>query len=137
MSCRSRSALEESCVAAGSVTTYGIVTRGVESGQDMTISIKFRSGDGTENIVQGVPGQTLMETAKRHGIAGITAECGGCCSCGTCHVIVDPAWVARIGAPHPDEVEVLDIAVDCTENSRLSCQIRLTAAMDGLSVLVP
>lgn len=78
-----------------------------------------------------------MEAATRNGVPGILAECGGACSCATCHVIVDPAWFARTGVPGNDERELLGFAFGVQPTSRLSCQIRLTKQLDGLTVTVP
>jgi 2Fe-2S ferredoxin len=78
-----------------------------------------------------------METAIRNEVPGIEAECGGACACATCHVYVDDAWVAKTGAPEPMEEDMLDFAFDVRPNSRLSCQIRIRAELDGLVVRTP
>lgn len=101
------------------------------------VSIAFVEPDGTVRTIDGREGLTVMEAAKRVGIAGIEAECGGACSCATCHVIVDPAWFARVGPPGDEERELLDFARQVAPTSRLSCQIHLTSALDGLRVAVP
>jgi 2Fe-2S ferredoxin len=78
-----------------------------------------------------------MEAARQHGVDGIVAQCGGACACATCHVYVAPAWLAKL--PPRDEMEgaMLENAWEPHENSRLSCQIPVTAALDGLEVTVP
>jgi 2Fe-2S ferredoxin len=78
-----------------------------------------------------------METAKKHVIAGIEAECCGACACATCHVYVDDAWRQRVGPPEQMEEDMLDFAFDVRESSRLSCQIKVTEELDGLVVQVP
>jgi 2Fe-2S ferredoxin len=78
-----------------------------------------------------------METAIDNDIDGIIAECGGACSCATCHVYVDPAWQDKLPPPEPIEDGMLDCVLDRQPNSRLSCQIRLRDEIDGITVTVP
>jgi 2Fe-2S ferredoxin len=78
-----------------------------------------------------------METAIRNSVPGIVAECGGACSCATCHVHVDEAWTAKVGPPSPMEEDMLDFAFDVRPTSRLSCQIKVTDELDGLIVHTP
>ena len=78
-----------------------------------------------------------MENAVKHSVPGIDAECGGACACATCHVYVDDAWAAAAGKPEAMEEDMLDFAHEPRENSRLSCQIMVTDALDGLVVHVP
>lgn len=99
--------------------------------------VEFVTPDGTARSIDGREGLTVMEIATRNGIAGIDAECGGACSCATCHVIVDADWFTRVGPPGDDERELLAFARHVTPTSRLSCQIRLTGTLDGLRVTVP
>lgn len=101
------------------------------------IAISFVNADGEVTAVAAENGFSLMEVARRHGIAGIVAECGGACACATCHVHVDAAWLDAVGQPGPDEADMLDFARDRRPESRLSCQIRVSAALDGLIVRVP
>ncbi len=101
------------------------------------VKITIIQPDGTEQVVEGQPGATLMETAKLHDIPGIDAECGGACACATCHVYVDEAWRDKTGSPSQMEEDMLDFAFDVRETSRLSCQIKLTPELDGLVVRVP
>ncbi len=93
--------------------------------------------DGTRFELAAAEGSTVMENAVRNSVPGIEAECGGACACATCHVYVDEAWSEKVGAPSPMEEDMLDFAVDVQPNSRLSCQIKVTSALDGLVVRVP
>ncbi len=99
--------------------------------------ITFIQPDGTSQTVDGDNGMTVMETAKKNLIAGIEAECGGACACATCHVFVDEAWLEKVGKPAQMEEDMLDFAFDVRPNSRLSCQIKVSDALDGLVVRVP
>ncbi|MGD9511835.1 MAG: 2Fe-2S iron-sulfur cluster-binding protein [Geminicoccaceae bacterium] len=99
--------------------------------------ITFVQPDGTSQTVDAEPGMTVMEAAKKNLIDGIEAECGGACSCATCHVYVDDAWTERVGKPSEMEEDMLDFAFDVRETSRLSCQIKVRADLDGLTVHVP
>jgi 2Fe-2S ferredoxin len=78
-----------------------------------------------------------MEGAVKNGVPGIDADCGGACACATCHVYVDPAWTAALPAKTDSEEAMLDFALVTSPNSRLSCQIKVTPALDGLIVRVP
>jgi len=99
--------------------------------------ITYVQPDGSSQTVEAEAGMTVMETAKKHVIAGIEAECGGACACATCHVYVDDAWRQRVGPPEQMEEDMLDFAFDVRESSRLSCQIKVTEELDGLVVQVP
>ncbi|MHA4869900.1 2Fe-2S iron-sulfur cluster-binding protein [Duganella sp. PWIR1] len=99
--------------------------------------ITFIQPGGREQMVAALEGKSLMETAVRHNVAGIEAECGGSCSCGTCHVIVDGAWANRLPRKNADEESTLDYASGLQDNSRLACQIIVNAALDGLVVRLP
>ena len=99
--------------------------------------ITYIGADGTSRTVEAEIGSTVMETAIKHGVPGIEAECGGACACATCHVYVDEAWRAIVGEPSPMEEDMLDFGYDVKPNSRLSCQIKVTAEIDGLVVRVP
>jgi 2Fe-2S ferredoxin len=99
--------------------------------------ITYVQPDGTSQTVEGEPGMTVMEVAKKHLVAGIEAECGGACACATCHVYVDDVWRGKVGAPQPTEEDMLDFAFDVREASRLSCQIKVTGELDGLVVRIP
>ena len=93
--------------------------------------------DGVTHSVEAEIGATMMETALRHGVSSIVAECGGSCSCATCHVYVDDAWVERVGPPTDDEADQLDAAFEVRPNSRLACQIKATEELDGLVLRTP
>jgi 2Fe-2S ferredoxin len=93
--------------------------------------------DGTRHTVDAELGSTVMETALRNDVASIVAECGGGCTCATCLVHVDDAWSAIVGPPSDEEEEMLDSAFEVKPTSRLSCQIKVTDALDGLIVYTP
>ena len=89
--------------------------------------------DGVEHKLEGLEGWRIMEIIRDHGL-NIKAECGGACSCATCHVYVAPEWLDKLQAMRDDEEEVLDGAFEVEDNSRLSCQILMSEALDGLKV---
>ena len=99
--------------------------------------ISFTDHAGETRIVDAESGTTVMEAAIRNAIPGIEAECGGACACATCHVYVDETWRDKVGAPTPMEEDMLDFGFDIRPNSRLSCQIKMTDALDGLAVSTP
>lgn len=99
--------------------------------------ITFIAHDGTRRTVAAENGSTVMEAAIRNAVPGIDAECGGACSCATCHVYIDEAWAAAIGNAGPMEEDMLDFAHDVRATSRLSCQIKVADALDGLVVHTP
>lgn len=99
--------------------------------------ITFIQPDGSASVVEAVSGDSVMETAIDNDIDGIVAECGGACSCATCHVYVAPEWVERLPAPDALEDGMLDCVLERRANSRLSCQIRVGEDLDGLTVEVP
>jgi 2Fe-2S ferredoxin len=99
--------------------------------------ITFIEHDGTVHNVEAELGATVMETALRNDVSSVVAECGGGCTCATCHVYVDEAWTEKVGAAGAKEEEELDAAFDVRPNSRLSCQIKVTAELDGLVVRTP
>ena len=99
--------------------------------------ITFIQPDGTQQTVEAEAGMTVMEAAKKELVPGIEAECGGACACATCHVYVDEAWRDKVGPPSQMEEDMLDFAFDVRETSRLSCQIKVSDALDGLVVNVP
>ena len=99
--------------------------------------ITYIDFDGTARTAEGEIGSTVMETAIKNAVPGIEAECGGACACATCHVHVDEAWRATVGEPSPMEEDMLDFGYDVKPNSRLSCQIKVTGALDGLRLKVP
>jgi len=100
-------------------------------------TIHYILHDGTEHALDALPGDSVMIIAKDHDLQGILAECGGACSCATCHVRIDPSWVDRLPPKEDLEEEMLEFVEDADETSRLSCQLRITEDMDGLIVHVP
>ncbi|MET0246415.1 MAG: 2Fe-2S iron-sulfur cluster-binding protein [Sphingomonas sp.] len=91
----------------------------------------------TERSVEGDVGQSVMDVARRNGIDGIVGECGGSCACATCHVEIAGEWRQAVGAAGSSEDDLLDFVRERGPGSRLSCQIRLTPALDGLVVFTP
>ena len=78
-----------------------------------------------------------MEAATNNDIPGIDADCGGACACATCHVYIDQDWTAVVGSPADLEAEMLEVAEDVKDNSRLACQVKVSDEMDGLRVITP
>jgi 2Fe-2S ferredoxin len=104
---------------------------------DRMPKVTFIEHDGTVHDVDAEIGQTLMEAALRGSVPGIVAECGGSCTCATCHVYVDEAWFAKTGERSLEEDEQLDNAYDVRPTSRLSCQIKMSEELDGILVRTP
>lgn len=92
--------------------------------------------DGTESTVDGEAGLSVMEVIRDNGFDELLALCGGCCSCATCHVHVDPDWAERLPAMDADEDDLLDTSDHRVTTSRLSCQIKFGPALDGLKVQI-
>jgi 2Fe-2S ferredoxin len=99
--------------------------------------ITYIEFDGTEHVVDVKPGLSVMEGAVKNNIPGIDADCGGACACATCHVYVDAAWADKTGTKSAMEESMLDFAENVEETSRLSCQIKVSDALDGLVVRMP
>lgn len=99
--------------------------------------ITYIEFNGAEHIVDVPSGWSVMEGARKNEVPGIDADCGGGCSCGTCHVYVDPAWLGRVGGRNPIEDATIEFADNVAPNSRLACQIKVTDALDGLIVRTP
>ena len=99
--------------------------------------ITYIAHDGSSRTIEVKPGLTVMEGAVKNNLPGIDADCGGACACATCHVYVAEAWRALTGEAGHDETEMLECAIKPGEGSRLSCQIILTDALDGLVVRMP
>ena len=91
---------------------------------------------GEEKTVDADAGLSVMETIRDNGIDELLALCGGCCSCATCHVYVDDAFMATMGPVKGDEDDLLDSSEHRQANSRLSCQIVMNDALDGLKVTI-
>ena len=99
--------------------------------------IRFIQHDGTEQIVEGEAGQSIMQTARDNMVPGIIGDCGGNCSCATCHGYVDPAWLKKLPPRSENEVVMLDGVMHLEDNSRLTCQIKVTPELDGIIVRLP
>ncbi len=99
--------------------------------------IVFVETDGTRHEIDAKNGATIMEVAIQNDIKGIVGECGGACTCATCHVYVDSEWSEKTGDPSAMEEDMLDFASDVRDSSRLSCQIKVSDELDGLVVHVP
>ena len=100
--------------------------------------ITYIEHNGTEHVVEVANGMTVMEGARDNGIPGIEADCGGACACSTCHVYVAPDWVEKLPEKQDMEEDMLDFAYEPDPaRSRLTCQIKVTDALDGLIVHMP
>ena len=100
-------------------------------------SITYIEHSGTRHVVTVKSGLTVMEAAVRNNVPAIDADCGGACACATCHIYVDANWQIRTGEASPMETSMLEFAEEVQPNSRLSCQIRISDALDGLVVRLP
>ena len=98
--------------------------------------ISFIKTDGTAHDLEVATGTSVME-AGRDANMGLEGTCGGSLSCATCHVVFSPDDFGRVGAPSEDELDMLDLAFNVTETSRLGCQIKITDELDGLTATVP
>ena len=100
--------------------------------------ITYIEHNGTKHEVEVATGLTVMEGARDNNIPGIEADCGGACACSTCHVYVDAAWVEKLPAKDDMEEDMLDFAYEPDPaTSRLTCQLKVTDALDGLVVRMP
>jgi 2Fe-2S ferredoxin len=99
--------------------------------------ITYIEHSGAEHVVDVKSGLSVMEGAVKNNIPGIDADCGGACACATCHVYVDEAWQIKTGVKSAMEESMLDFAENVADNSRLSCQIKVTDDLDGLIVRMP
>lgn len=87
--------------------------------------------------INALAGFSLMETAVGNGVSGVEGACGGGLSCATCHVHIDPEFIERLEPPRTDELELLEVLQERTDCSRLSCQVTVTASLDGMVVHLP
>jgi 2Fe-2S ferredoxin len=103
-----------------------------------SLKVTFVQMDGVEKTVENVePGESLMMIARANGVDGILGDCGGSCSCATCHVYVEPQWMAKVGSPDEIEASTLDMVSDIQRsNSRLCCQITMRPELNGIRVTV-
>ena len=99
--------------------------------------IKFVAHTGREYEVEAAAGQSVMQAASNNMVPGIIADCGGNRSCATCHVYIDAPWSQRTGLPSKEESDMIECALHTRPTSRLSCQIDVTAELDGLVVGLP
>ena len=100
------------------------------------VKITFIEPDETQKHVEAEPGFSLMEAATHNGVQGIAAECGGQCSCATCHVYIEGDFFEKVGAPQDDEEDMLDFSDLRKPNSRLGCQVTLSDDLDGMVIRV-
>ncbi len=101
------------------------------------IKVTFIEHDGERRTVEATAGSSLMLAAVSNKVPGIDADCGGCCSCGTCHVYVNGEWLDKLQPVDEDEEDMLDMVDGRRENSRLACQIEVGDHLDGLVVTTP
>jgi len=99
--------------------------------------IVYIEHNGREHVVDVPADHSVMEGAVNNSIPGIDADCGGQCACATCHVFVDPAWIDRVGTPNATEQSMLEFTDGLCSQSRLSCQIKVSDALEGLIVRLP
>ena len=99
-------------------------------------TINFVKPDGSTHSVEAKDGASLMEVGRDANV-GVEGTCGGSLSCATCHVIFDEAGFALVGGPSEDEMDMLDLAFGVEDTSRLGCQIKVSDALDGITVRVP
>lgn len=97
----------------------------------------FIEHNGTEHRVNAEVGQSVMQAATFNNVPGIPADCGGACACATCHTYVDDAWMDRVTPAQGTEKDMLENVLAPRPNSRLSCQLVVTAEMDGLTLHLP
>jgi len=98
--------------------------------------ITFTNRAGETSALAAKTGESLMVNLRDNGVDELLALCGGCCSCATCHVYIDPEFAAKLPAPSPDEDELLDSSSHRKPNSRLSCQVKMTDALAGLHLTI-
>jgi len=99
--------------------------------------VTYISFAGDEQVLDVPSGKSVMNGAVDNAVRGIIGDCGGACSCATCHVYVDSDWLDRVGEVGPTEEMLLEEVCDPQENSRLGCQIKITDELDGLVVHLP
>jgi len=105
-----------------------------------TIEVTFIQANGTAKTVEAQNNQSIMQAALEHKIAGIEGICGGCIACASCHIHIPREWQSRVekqdNEQSEEETDMLDMAQNKQENSRLGCQIKLTKALNGLKIIV-
>lgn len=100
-------------------------------------TITFVEFNGTEHRVEAEDGKSVMKNAIDNSVPGILGDCGGCCTCATCHGYIDPAFLPRLAPKSPDEEAMLDGVLELKDNSRLTCQITVSPVVEGLIVRLP
>ena len=101
------------------------------------VQITYVEHDGTEHVVDSQTGVSLMQAAIDNLVPGIDADCGGECSCATCHVMVNENWLEKVGPPGEMEESMLDLNPERQQNSILSCQVEVSTELHGLRVSMP
>lgn len=99
--------------------------------------LTFIHPDGSHSVVDAPIGKSVMEAARAADIRGIRAECGGECACSTCHCYVDSSWIERLPIAKADELGLIEFAWEPKRGSRLTCQLPVTEALDGLILHLP
>jgi 2Fe-2S ferredoxin len=99
--------------------------------------VTFITANGERQDADAKAGESIMEIARNAGVDGITAECGGCLSCATCHVYLEGDWAGKITEPSAEEKVMVECAIDVRHNSRLSCQITYSDDLDGIEIGIP
>lgn len=99
--------------------------------------VTFIGPDGSRRTVAAAAGVTLMEAARQNDVPGVVAQCGGACACATCHVYIAAPWQEKLEPPEDMELGMLESAWEPRATSRLSCQVQLSADLEGLEVVIP
>jgi len=100
------------------------------------VTVTYIQPDGAEKTVDVTAGHSVMEGAMKNGVQGFIAECGGACSCATCHGYIDDKWLAIVGKAEDDEADMLEFAEDAKPNSRLACQVEVHEGLEGMIVRI-
>lgn len=99
--------------------------------------ITFIEPDGSEREVEVLEGTSIMQAALDNGVTGIMGDCGGACSCATCHCYIDEGYISQLPGVDAIEASMLDFAIDPQPNSRLGCQVTITETVSGIIVRMP
>lgn len=99
--------------------------------------IVFIEHNGTQHVVEAEAGKSIMQVAVDNLVPGIVGDCGGCCTCATCHGYVEKSWCERLPAASDDEKMMIDGALHVEANSRLTCQLKVSEALDGIVIRLP
>lgn len=103
----------------------------------VVVKITFVQPDGRRQVVEATDGESVMDCAVDHAVPGIAAQCGGGCTCSTCHCFLEEPWFVLSGPLDPDEKDILEFVPERRRNSRLTCQVRVRDRLDGMIVHVP